>query len=166
MDGVFSNKGDELRFGRPRDNAAFVYRVSALIIRNEKLLAVGNISLPGLYYTIGGAVNIHETSEEAVIREVEEEIGIRLEVERLAFVNEEFFILNGKKIHQMAFCYLMKAEPSLDIAEGSFTDQGEKETLHWLSLDKLNDYNLVPGFLKSRKLDNITAVEHIISKEY
>ena len=96
MEGSFSNKGDELRFGRPRDNAAFVYRVAALIIRNEKLLAVSNITLPGLYYLVGGAVNIHETSQEAVIREVQEEIGIRLEVEQLAFVAEEFLSWTAK----------------------------------------------------------------------
>ena len=61
---------------------------------------------------------------------------------------------------------LMKGCESLNIADGSPTDQGAKETLYWLPLDSLNNYNLVPGFLKSRKLDSITAVEHIISKEY
>ena len=66
----------------------------------------------------------------------------------------------------MTYCYLMKGEPPLDIAEGCCTDNPPGETLHWLPLDKLNDYNLVPGFLKSRKLDNINTVEHIFSKEY
>ena len=160
----FDNNSNELRFSRPGD--IFVCRAAALIIRDKKLLAASSRDIPGLYFAIGGTVNIHETSEEAVIREVKEEIGIRLEVEQLAFVNEEFFILNGKKIHQMTFCYLMKAELPLDIAEGSFTDQGEKETLHWLPLDNLNEYNLVPTFLKSRRLDGITAVEHVIIKEY
>ena len=160
----FDNNGEELRFSKPND--IFVYRVAALIVRNKKLLAVKHTNLPGKFYTPGGAVNIHETSEEAIVREVYEEIGVKLEVERLAFINEEFFILDGKKFHQMTFYYLMQAEPSLDITNGRPTDLGAEETLHWLSLDNLSDYNLVPRFLKSRRLDDVTHVEHIITKEY
>ncbi|MCL2377100.1 MAG: NUDIX domain-containing protein [Defluviitaleaceae bacterium] len=103
-------------------------------------LTAGHADHSGLCYLVGGTVNIHETSEEAVIREVYEEIVTNY--------------------------YLMKAGIHLDIAEGSFTDQPPSETLHWLPLDDLASYNLVPQFLKSRKLDGITSIEHIIRKEH
>jgi len=152
----------ELRFEKP--TGVFVCRASGLIVRDKKFLAVAHVDLPGYFYTVGGAVNLHETSDAAVVREVYEEVGVWLEIERLAFVNEEFFLLDGKKFHQVTFYYLMKAEPYLDIAEGDPTDQ-EGETLHWLPVDSLGNYNLVPRFLRSWSLDN-AAVEHIISEEY
>jgi len=161
---LFQNNGVELRLKRDFDS--FVYRASALIIHNGKLLMVASEELPNAFYTVGGAVNIHETAEEAIVREIYEEIGVRLEVERLAFIHELFVILNGKKYHQITFLFLMKSEPSLDIAEGSFTDQPPTETLHWLPMHDLQRYNIFPTFLKDRRLDSITALEHIVTKEY
>ena len=134
-------------------------------MRNGKLLTANSSDFPGLYYAIGDAIRLNETSEEAIVREIYEEADIKLEAERLVFVNERYLLINGNKHHEIVFYYLMKSDVSLEISDGTITDQ-QQETLHWLPLDSLNDYNLVPGFLKSRKLDNITAFEHIISKEY
>ena len=163
---LFSDSSPDLRIRK--SEADFFYRAAALIIHEGKLLAVRHVNHPGLYYTVGGAVRINETTQEAVLRETCEEIGVMLEIDRLAFVNERFVAVNDMKFHEIVFYYMMKSKclESLSIADGRPTDQGAVETLHWLPLDKLNDYNLVPGFLKSRKLANITAVEHIISKEY
>ena len=144
----------------------FCCRAAALIIQDKKLLVVeDSINLPGFYYAIGGAINAHETSEEAVTREVYKETGARLDVERLGFVNEEFFIIGGKKFHQISFYYLMKIEQPLDIFAGRPTDQ-KGESLHWLPLNDLRNYNLVPRFLQSRRLEDLTVAEHIITKEY
>lgn len=145
----------------------FTYRAAALIVRNSKLLAVNSTDYPNVYYTVGGRVRLHETSEEAVVREVYEETGAMLEIDRLAFVNERFYKIDGRTeaAHKVIFFYLMKDNPCLDITTGRPTDQSS-ETLHWLPLNNLGDYNLVPPFLKFRRLDNLTTVEHIISKEY
>ena len=163
---VFSDSSPDLRIRK--SEADFFYRAAALIVHEGKLLSVRHVSHPGLYYTVGGAVRINETTQEAALRETYEEIGVMLEIDRLAFVNERFVTVNDTKFHEIVFYYMMKSKglESLNIANGCPTDQGTVETLHWLPLDRLNDYNLVPGFLKSRRLDNINAVEHIISKEY
>jgi len=54
--------------------AMLLYRAAALIVKDNKLLVAKNAQHP-LYYTIGGAVEINETSQEAAIREVYEELG-------------------------------------------------------------------------------------------
>ena len=163
---VFSDSIPDLRMRKSEGD--FFYRAAALIIQDGKLLAVKNEDHPGLYYTVGGAVCINETTQEAVVREAYEEIGVMLEIDKLAFVNERFIVTNDTKCHEIVFYHIMKGKSreSLNIADGRPTDQGAAETLHWLPLDSLNDYNLVPGFLRSWNLDNITTVEHIISKEY
>ncbi|MDF2538122.1 MAG: hydrolase [Herbinix sp.] len=139
-------------------------RAAALIIRNNKLLVAKSMDYD-CYYTVGGGIEINETSEDAVIREVYEETGYSLEIEKLAFVQERFLEVNKQQYHEIAFFYLMKNNAEMNISNNSFTDQ-QKETLHWLPLNDLNKINLVPEFLKTKSFDNITSTEHIISKEY
>ncbi|MDF2557691.1 MAG: hydrolase [Bacillales bacterium] len=47
------------------------------------------------YYSVGGGVHMGETSEDAIIREVYEETGIKYEIDRLAFIHENFFTENN-----------------------------------------------------------------------
>lgn len=53
------------------------------------------------YYSIGGGVHLDESAEEAVHREVLEETGLPYEIDRLAFVHENFFE-GGRKYRRAA----------------------------------------------------------------
>jgi ADP-ribose pyrophosphatase YjhB (NUDIX family) len=143
---------------------AFTYRVASLIINNNNILVAKHIDHP-CYYTVGGRVKLNETSAEAVIREVLEETGCIFEIDRLAFVQERFFKCFGNNHHEIVFFYLMKDIGANSIIEGAYTDQGEKETLHWLPIDKLEQINIVPSFLKTSitKIDD--NIKHVISRE-
>jgi len=160
----FDNNGEDLRFVRP--DTEFICRAAALIIHDDKLLVASHTNFPGLYYTIGGTIKATETSEEAILREIREETDIELEIDRLAFINERFYIVKGTKFHRILFFYLMKYRPELSIPENTATDLAGEETLLWLPLTSLSSYNLVPSWLKTKRLDNIVSMEHIISKEY
>ena len=59
----------------------FNYRVGAIILHDGKVLLMRNPEVPYLY-SVGGRVNYNETTEEAVIREVLEETGVKLSVDR------------------------------------------------------------------------------------
>ena len=52
-----------------KDNCYFRYRTGAIILRGRKMLFVQN-DLSDYYYMIGGAVEIGETSQECIEREV------------------------------------------------------------------------------------------------
>ena len=65
-------------------------RVGAIIMRDGKILMVGNENADYLY-SVGGRIKFGETAEEAVVREVLEETGIKMEIDRLGFVHENFF---------------------------------------------------------------------------
>jgi len=145
-----------------KPEAAFTYRAAALIIKNNKLLVAKNIQYP-LYYTIGGKVEINETSEEAAIREVYEELGLHMEIDKLAFVQERFHKVGEHQHHEIVFFYLMKPG-NISISDDTTTDQAQ-ESLHWLPLDGLGKFDLVPKFLKTKSFHNIDHVEHIISRE-
>lgn len=54
----------------------FRYRAAAVIIEDENVLMVTS-DTSDYFYSIGGAVHLGETAEEAVVREVFEEAGIQ-----------------------------------------------------------------------------------------
>lgn len=151
-----------LSFSTPQGN--FTYRVAALIIKDDKLLMAKHQEHP-CYYTVGGRVMINETSEEAVTREVFEEISVKLKIERLAFVQERFKEISGQKHHEIVFFYLMQDTSKINIADNSFTDQGAKETLHWLPIEDLDKNTIAPENLKDMLLsmDNKPNIQHIVS---
>lgn len=142
---------------------SFTYRVGALIIKDQKLLVAKNKDTP--YYTVGGAVEIHETAEEAVIREVFEETGYNLEIDRLLVIQERFFAVGVQKCHEINFFFLMKCSDDFNVIENSFTDQPPNETLHWIPIDELNSTNIMPPLIKTILFEKSNSIEHKISRE-
>ena len=67
------------------ENTVFGVRATALILQNGKLLVTKD---EGKYYTIGGAIQVNERTEDAVVREVKEELGVKAQAGQLAFVVE------------------------------------------------------------------------------
>jgi 8-oxo-dGTP diphosphatase len=61
-------------------------RVCAAIMRDGRILMVRHVHGTHDYYTLpGGGIEAGETREEAVIREVEEEVGLNVAVQRRLF---------------------------------------------------------------------------------
>jgi ADP-ribose pyrophosphatase YjhB (NUDIX family) len=54
---------------------------------------------------VGGSLRFGETSEQAVIREVHEEIGVEVADLRLLGVLENIFTCEGKDAHEIVFVY-------------------------------------------------------------
>ena len=68
----------------PVGDGYFNLRVGAIIQKDGKVLMVGNDAVDYVY-SVGGRVQFGESLEDAVRREVLEETGTALEVERLGF---------------------------------------------------------------------------------
>ncbi len=150
------------------DKQRFRLRAAAIIIENEQILFATN-DVETYYYSIGGAIQLQETAEEAVVREVLEETGVSYEVDRLAFVHENFFsrddgMLKGLSCHEITFYFLMKPRGTQKLDSHSVTGDGKvKERMIWLPLNKLNEYEAYPLFFRE-KLKNLSAhPEHIVS---
>lgn len=153
----------DLDCGFTNENRWFRYRAAAIIIEDGAVLFAGN-EKADYFYSIGGAVHHGETAKDAVKREVFEETGVSYEVERLAFIHESFFKEDGLDCHEVAFYFLMKPKGSRELKSESYT-QGVKETMHWLPIEKLDEYKAFPTFFKD-KLKNLgEGVEHIVTRE-
>ena len=90
-------------------NGVFNYRAGAIIIDSDEILMVKN-SGSSFYYTVGGRVKLGEASRDVILREAYEETQLNLEIDRLAFIHENFFVSseNGQKYHEICFFFLMK----------------------------------------------------------
>lgn len=142
----------------------FNYRVGAIIIHDGKLLLMHNEEEP-YYYTVGGRVHFNETTEETVVREVREEIGIDLEIDRFLFFQEQFFDgkVTGTHIHELGVYYLMKDSPALENLEcHSVTARGVAEELHWIPLEETGSCYIVPESIAARLRSLPEHAEHII----
>ena len=151
--------------GFTKRNKWFRYRAAAIIIENGHVLFAGN-ERESYYYSIGGGVHIGESAEEAVKREVLEETGVEYEVERSAFIHENFFdgdgTLEGRECHEIALYFLMKPRGTQELNSNSYT-QGVKENMYWLPIDKLNEYRAHPTFFREKLKDLKNEIQHIIT---
>ena len=84
----------------PHEENGFRYRVGAIFLEENSVLVATNDACD-FCYSIGGGVHLDESAEEAVRREVLEETGLPYEIDRLAFVHENFFE-GGRKYRRAA----------------------------------------------------------------
>lgn len=143
----------------------FRYRVGAIIIENDCVLLATNEKCD-YYYSVGGGVHLGELATDAVIREVKEETGVDYEIERLAFVHENFFNDNNiseLKCHEISLYFLMKSRGSQELHSDSYCMCG-KEYMKWIKISDLRNHKVFPKFFAD-KLPYISKnTEHIITR--
>ena len=150
------------------ENKWFRYRAAAIIVEDGCVLLAGNEKEDYLY-SIGGAVHMGETAEDAVKRETLEETGVNYEVDRLAVIHENFFnenagSLKGLECHEIALYFMMKPRGTKELHSNSYT-MGVRETMHWIPIEKLDTYKAFPTFMKEYLQSDHYGIEHIITDE-
>lgn len=143
-------------------------RVGAIIMKNGKLLMVGNDVHPEYLYSVGGRIKFGETSEEAIVREVIEETGVKLEVDRLGFIHENYFYGDSKTnlkklVYEISYFYYMKVPEDFEPVCMSMTDGGHEEFLRWIDLNDPIKY--YPEFFRSELLHPVDVVKHLVKDE-
>ena len=149
------------------DDGILNIRVGAIIMKNGKLLMVGNESSNYLY-SVGGRIKFGETAEEAIVREVFEETGVKMEIDRLGFVHENYFYGDapsnlGKLIYEISIYFYMKVSDDFAPISESFTEDNIKESLKWVSPDE--DIKMYPEFFRTELKNPTDTVKHFINDE-
>ena len=128
-------------------------RVGAIIMHNGKFLMVGNKRSDYLY-SVGGRIKFGETAEQAVIREVFEETGVKMETDRLGFIHENYFIGDSpskkdKVIYEISFFFYMKVPDNIE------------EFLKWCSPD--DEQKMYPEFFRTELKNPTNNVKHFVT---
>ena len=125
------------------DSTVFGVRATALIVKDNRLFVIED---EGGCYTIGGAIQVNETTEDAVVREVKEELGVTSTVGPLAFVVENRFEQAGIHYHNIEFHYLVDL-----LEEAPLVMQEDTKSLpcRWIPLNQLHTFPLKPAFLRT-----------------
>lgn len=151
----------------PCDEGILNICVGAIIMKDGKLLMVGN-ERANYLYSVGGRIKFGETAEEAVVREVFEETGVKMEIDRLGFVHENYFYGDapsnlGKLIYEISFFFYMKVSSDFAPISESFTEDNSREHLKWVSLDE--KIMMYPEFFRTELKKPADTVKHFIKDE-
>ena len=142
-------------------------RVAGIVIKDNRVLMVKNLRSDYIY-SLGGRLKFGESARQGVVREIREETGVAMEIDRLGFIHENFFIGStpskmGAEVYEITFYFYMKLPEDFYVETGVETFDDDRETLVWL--DWHSDENYYPQFFRT-ELDNPSyEIKHIVTDD-
>ncbi len=157
-----------VRFGD--EHRHFSMRVGAVILHEGQVLVErGQDDEFEYWYLPGGRVEIGESSTDTLQREMREELGIEVQVERLTHVVEYFFAMDGVEYHQLALYFLANLPPCYLVeSPGPFLRHDGEANLHfdWLPVAELSRRRLYPRFFENGTLADLPATPlHVVIRQ-
>ncbi len=119
-------------------------RVKAMLVAPNKDLTAHAVSLnpptqenPGGYHRlVGGGVELGETHRDAVVREVDEELGATIHALALLATVENIFRIDGVLGHEIVFLYSGRLEPQPAAINATLTESdGTNVPVIWRPFD-------------------------------
>lgn len=126
-------------------------RAAGIITHNNKILLHKDQRDP-YYALVGGRVEIGESSEETIKREIVEELGKEIEIIGYISTIENFFKAKNKKFHEITFVYQaeFKNEEDKKILDTMKNIEGKDYLQYeWIDIDKMDNYDIRPAIIKS-----------------
>ncbi len=116
--------------------------VAGVVISGENVLLVQRGKAPGKgeWNIPGGLVEVGETLQEAVKREIREETGLDVEVRSLLEVSDRIIRDEAGKVryHYVLLDYLCA------VAGGTLSPASDAADARWVSMERLSDYDVIP----------------------
>jgi ADP-ribose pyrophosphatase YjhB (NUDIX family) len=104
------------------------------------------------WFLPGGRVEMLEPAQDALRRELREEVGIGASVRRLLWVAENFFAKGGRRYHELDLYFALDVPASMDRdADFLAFDPAVELHMRWLALDDLPEIASLsaPGAMSS-----------------
>lgn len=143
------------------DGVKLNVRSGIIIIKDNKVLLHKNDNRDN-YCLPGGGVHFLESSEEAIIREIKEETGLDIKVEKCVSTIENLFEKDGIKFHEIYFIYRGSFKDDIDTSKVIENIEGKPIKYGFVDIDKIDDYYILP-VVSTEIIKNNTS--HIINRE-
>lgn len=125
---------------------------SALIIRNDKLLVLKKKKNNSHYILPGGKLEINESPEDALIRELKEELSMTVDKSQLEF----FATIKTQAIFENT--HLTSSVYYVDY-QGDFKISGEIASYFWLEINRYKNYEHELANLLKTVLEQFSRLE-------
>jgi 8-oxo-dGTP diphosphatase len=129
----------------PAEKLFFRPSAYAVLVQDRRILLITNRS-NGSFAFPGGGVEINERNEQALHREMQEETGLKVEIERFLFFKEHFFYYDPLDLafHSYMFFYLCRPL-TFDLLPDDQVDDLEASTPRWVALADLRREQMQDG---------------------
>ena len=150
----------------------FTFRVAGIAIHHERILFQYADGPNPFWFLPGGRAELGETAEQALQREIQEELGLQAHIVRLLYVVENFFTnAGGTHHHEIGFYFLLtlpeERAANLYQQTGRFAWEKGEEYLQWawLPIEQLPDLPVYPEFLRTALATLPDHPIHIVAKD-
>lgn len=142
------------------------YRVSGIIKNGNKVLLHHSLKST-LYILPGGRVKEGETTEEAIKREIKEEMGQDINIVKSVSFMENLFSLDGEKYHEILVTYELEFIDKTAYKKEKIEaiEKNEKIEFIWADKNDLNNIIFEPQVLKPLLFNTPKEFKHIINVE-
>jgi mutator protein MutT len=123
------------------------------IIKNNNRILFQKRKQDQFWALPGGKIRVREKSSDTLVREIEEEIGVKIKVKDLFSVSEYFFNFKETKFHQYIFAYnveIVEDKEFLDKEEFVGIEEDENLLYKWFDLATIETAPIKPDFLKEQ----------------
>lgn len=151
------------------DHENFKFRVCGILKFQNKYLVVKIADNP-FYCLPGGHMEIGEDTETAVLREMSEELGFKVKINKLACIAQNFYNTqkNNSMCHEFSYYYIVEAVNESDINTNNYelieNDKGVLKKLQfvWLEKSEFDNLDFRPHFVKDMLESN--TILHVVNK--
>ncbi|MBQ2872606.1 MAG: NUDIX domain-containing protein [Bacilli bacterium] len=143
------------------NNVKLNVRVGAIIKYQNKILVERNKNVD-FSVVPGGRVQTLETSKEALLRELQEELGIDLSKENLELASliENYFTFDDKKYHELYFVYKVELKQDYNLSNGIENLDNSNSSYYFLNSEELEKEKMLPDVIK--QIDKEKEFKHYV----
>ena len=154
---VITMKEEGTRFGA---------RVGAVIYNEDQTKIILENQDNGRYMFPGGRIDVHEDSENAIVRELKEELNLDANL-KLKYIVEMFLSSPKTKYHEIGFYYLTTIKE--ETIKNGFKSLDGDGIFECISISELGNHKILAKPIQDKVVNKeITneELEHIIYREY
>ena len=144
--------------------ARFTYRVAGVAVQDGQVLLQYAPDEGGFWFLPGGRVEMGEPAAVALLREMQEELGVTVEVGRLLWVVEDFYEFLGTPHHALALVFAITVPAERAPAKGSFVAMEGDQAIPcvWQPLAEAARLPIYPSFLREALTDLPQTPRHVV----
>lgn len=143
----------------------FNYRIGGILIHQGHVLCQAETE-EGFWFLPGGRAELGESAQSTLAREMHEELGVAVSIERLLYVVENFFAFANESWHELGLYFLIAAPADAYFLQSlqpvtRVDEIGNALRFDWLPIAQLEELPLYPAVFRKALQDLPEQTVHI-----